>query len=286
MAINYAAISLFSAFVSMIAIFIVLSIFKKVYQEDYKKPWLYIGISTLVLALSQLSRFLNGFYSLKIINQDVTEFLIFVLDFIAIIILTYGLLLESLILKFYKGKFVKFKFVPVQEGTLGGELDINVSNGNAYLAIKKDRNFLLEQFSQATKKGFEGFLVGENSPKDIRSKYKIEKTPIAWITQIDNQDSTYIKNNIDEFSDIVDPIDVNNIITYVDNFLEQSESPFILIDLNLILKVNNFSVASEFLKYIASRIIKYDGILIYMINTDILEKSQIAELQSFLREFE
>lgn len=286
MVIKSAAISLISAFISVAAILIVLFIFRKVFQENYKKPWLYIGISTLFLAFSQLFKFLNGFFEIQIINQTLSEFILYILDFIAILILTYGLLLELLILKFYKGKFVKFKFIPVQEGTLGGELDINVSTSNAYLALKKDREFLLKQFSEATKKGFEGFLIGENPPKEIRIKYQIPKTPIAWITQIENQDINYTRDNLDEFSDIVDPININNIITFVDSFLEQSESPFIMIELNLILRVNNFTIAQEFLKYIANRVINYNGILIYLINADVLQKSEIAELQTFLKEIE
>lgn len=275
-------ISLVSAIISVLAILVVLSIFRKVYQEDYKKPWLFIGISALFLAFSQLLTFLSSFYSFVIINSDVTDFLEYVLDFIAISILTYGLFLESMILKFIKGKFVKFKFVPVQEGTIGGDIDLNVSNGVGYLALKKDRNFLLEQFALATKKGFEGFLIVEESPSEIREKYNLEKTPIAWIKQFDDNIGDYVKKNLDSNSDIVEPINLNNLITFIDNFLEQSQNPFVLIELNEILKSNNFSITTEFLEYIKNHIVKYNGILIYMVNGDILDRSQLSDLQSFL----
>lgn len=286
MVVKSSAISLFSAVVSIFAILISLGIFRKVYEENYKKPWLYIGISSLILAFSQLFRFLNGFFMIQVLNQDVTEFLFYVLDFISIMVLTYGIFLESLILRYYKGKFVKFKFIPVQEGSMDGDLDINVANGFAYLALKKDRDFLLKQFSEATKKGFEGFLIGETPPLDIRKKYNIEKTPIAWINQSDSSKSSYVKEYLDDFSDIVEPININDIISFIDNFLEQSQNPFIMIDLNLILKINNFTIVSEFLKYIANRIIKYDGVLICLINNHELEKSNLAELNTFLKQLE
>jgi hypothetical protein len=209
------------------------------------------------------------------------------LDFISIMFLTYGLILEQVILKYFKGKFVKMKFIPVQEGTLGGEIDLNVSNGSSYIAVKKDKKYLLEQFSQATKKGFEGFLITEDNPKQIRSKYNLQKTPIAWISQIDmGIDSNYLKDSLDENSDIVDPLQLNNLITFVDNFLEQSQNPFLMVDLNLLLRTNNYTIVLEFLKYLTSRTERFNGILITLINIDIIKNDQIQELQTFMNDLE
>lgn len=285
--ISFSIISLLSGFISVIAIIIVLSIFNKVYQEDYKKPWLFIGISTLFLASSQILRFLAGFFNIYIINLNITEAITYILDFISIVFLTYALILEQVILRYFKGKFVKMKFIPVQEGTLGGEIDLNISNGASYFAIKKDKKYMLEQFTQATKKGFEGFLIIEDNPKEIRTKYNLQKTPIAWISQIELElDSKYLKDSLDENSDIVDPLQLNNLITYVDNFLEQSQNPFIMIDLNLLFRTNNYTIVLEFLKYLASRTERFNGILIVLINIDILKNNQIEEIKTFMNDLE
>ena len=271
----------------MLALYLLITnIFKKVYQEDYKRPWLFIGISAIILSISQLTRFLYENFHIIIVNDFFTQFFIYILDFISITILAYALLLEYVILKFYKGKFVKVKFIPVQEGTLGGEIDINVSNGVSYLAIKKDRRFLIEQFSQATKKGYQGFLLTEDNPKDVRLRYGIQKTPIAWIREIENDNENYIRSSLDSNSDVASPLQLNNMINYIDNFLEQSQTPFIVIDLNLIIKVNTFVVVEEFLKYVSSKTKRYNGILICMINTDYASKQDIASLQNFLTDLE
>ncbi len=280
-------ISLLSAILSVFAIFLSISIFNKVYQENYKKPWLFIGISAIFFGISQLISFLSGFFEIYIINSAITEFINYVIEFIGITILTYGLILEFLILKYYKGKFIKFKFIPVQEGTLGGELDINILNGLSYIAIKKDKKFLLEQFSKATQKGFEGFLISEENPKEIRTKYNLQKTPIGWINQVDSEiNSEYLKQSIDKNSDIIDPLQLNNLISFVDNFLEQSQNPFIYIDLNLILRTNNHEIVFEFLKYISHKTSKYNGILLCTINIDILTKNEATEIKEFLKELE
>lgn len=285
--VSVSVVSLLSALLSVFAIILVFSIFKKVYEEDYKKPWLFIGVSAIFLASSQLLRFLWEFFNLIIINSIITDAIILILVFISISFLTYGLLLEYLILKFYKGKFIKMKFVPVQEGTLGGEIDLNISRGSSYLALKKDKKFMLEQFSMATKKGFEGFLITEINPSEVRAKYNLPKTPIGWITQVEaTVNSSYLRKSLDENSDIVEPIQLNNLISYIDNFLEQSTNPFLMIDLNQIFRINNFTIVLEFLKYVNSRVQRYNGILILLVNEDVLDKGQESEIFDFAKEIE
>lgn len=285
--VSVSVVSLLSALLSVFAIILVFTIFKRVYQEDYRKPWLFIGVSAIFLATSELLRFLSSFYGLSIGSSTFTEAIILIFVFISISFLTYGLLLEYLIIKFYKGKFVKMKFVPVQEGTIGGEIDLNISIGNTYFALKKDKKFMYEQFSQATKKGFEGFLITELNPSEVRSKYNLSKTPIGWITQVEaTVNSDYLKKSLDENSDIVEPIQLNNIISYIDNFLEQSTTPFLMLDLNQICRVNNFTIVLEFLKYINSRVQRYNGILILLVNEDILDKGQQSEIFDFAKDIE
>lgn len=284
---SFSVVSLLSALLSVAAIVLAVLILRRVYQEEYRRPWFFIGVSAVFFGITELLRFLSVFFGWNILNQEFGEVLLYFLVFISISFIVYGLLLEFLILKYYKGKFVKMKFIPVQEGTLAGEIDLNVSMGNAYYAIKKDRKFMFNQFSEATKKGFEGFLLSEDNPKELRTKYKIPKTPIAWVTQFDKTlNSEYIKSSLDENSDIVDPLQLNNMISFVDNYLEQSVRPFIVLELNLIFKINNFDIVEEFLKYITSRTERYNGIFIGMVNVDVLSEEQIRSLSDFMRELE
>ncbi len=134
-------LTLISAIIGTIAIILVLNILGKVYQEDYKKPWVYIGISTLFLAISQILQFLTSSFEINIQSQETTIAIIYMLNFISITILTYAILLEFLILKYYKGKFVKMKFIPVQEKTQNEELDLNIISGTSYFTYKKIKIF-------------------------------------------------------------------------------------------------------------------------------------------------
>jgi hypothetical protein len=274
-----------SGLLAVLALAIAFNIFNKVYQENYKKPWLYIAISAVFLGIGQIIKFFGGFLGLYISSPYISNLLISIMEFLALTILTYGILLEYLILKYYRGKFVKVKFVPVQEGTLGGELDLDVVPGDSYYVMKKKKDFLFTQFSDAVNKGFEGFLLTESIPREVRPKYKIAKTPIAWITQLD-ANKEYVKSNLDENSDLVDPIQLNNIITYIDTFLEQSEKPFIVFELDQILNTNNNQIVFEFLRYIAHKISNTMGVLICLINTDVLEQFEINQLEELLGKIE
>ena len=278
-------ISLFSAIISIIGIIIVFFILSKVYQENYKKPWIFIGLSAIFLAISQLINFFAGSFNFYIYNSRSTEFLTLILEFISMTLLTYGLFLEGMILKFYKGKFVKFKLVPVQESNLGGNLDIDVVNGNTYLTLKKENSFLIEQLTQATRKGYEGFLITSETPKVIRTKYRLDKSPIAWITNLNpNITGNYVRESLDENSELVDPIRLNDLISFTDNFLDAAENPFILFELDLLLTKNSYSIILEFIRYTSSRVKSRNGIAIYSIkNNEILSQSQIIELKNLLQ---
>lgn len=256
---------------------------QKVYNEKHRKPWLFIGTAAIFLALSELMRFLYVSYRYILGTVSITEGVIYVLVFLSLSFLCYGLLLEYLILTYYKGKFVKMKFVPVQEGSVSGDLDINISGGNSYLSMKKGKDFMYEQFSQATKQGFEGFLISEENPSTTRKKHDLHKTPIAWISQIDPSiKGDYLKDSLDENSDVVDPLQINNLISYIDNFLEQSSNPLIMIDCNQLFRLNSFFIALEFLKYVSSRTAKFNGVAIMLLSENILPANEIGDLHQFL----
>ena len=277
-------IVLFSVLFSIVAMFLAFTILQRVFEQEYKRPWLFIGISALIFSVKQVFQFCFSFFGISFGNYLITETILFTLDFLVISTLSYGLLLEVLILKFYKGRFVKTKFIPIQEGTLGGEINLNVEEKISYFVYKKDKEYIYTQSALAVKKGFEGFIISEDSPKSIRQKYKLNKTPIAWITQIDKTiSSQYLKDVLDENSDCIDPLQLNNLISFIDNFLEQSEKPFLLLDLNLLGKINSFPILFEFLKYISFRIEKFNGILICLLNTQAIKKEHRDELLTFLK---
>jgi hypothetical protein len=279
---NIIAFSMFSVFMSVFAILIVISFFRKFYEQEQRRPWIFIGVCTIMLGLSEFLKFLHANANIVIVNSKTTDIVVDFLLFVAVTFLTFGLFLESLIVKFLKEKYVKIKFIPVTEGSSSGDISLNVNLGDSYLANKVDKNHLLREFSEATKKGYEGFLITESSPKDIRKKYELFKTPICWIREVgDLENSKILKHHLDERSDICDPLELNNLISYLSNFLEQSQKPFIMLEINTLLRKNNYSILNDFLHYLTKRIEENNGILICFLSIDI-ENVQLENLKDFL----
>ena len=279
-------VGLISGILSVFAISLSIFILNKVFEEKYKRPWLFIGVSALCFSLGQFFKFFFSFFKVDVVSLFVIEIFTTISEFLAIATLTYGLLLETLILKYYKGRFIKTKFIPVQEGTLGGKINLNVIQGESYLAHKKENSFIYDEYSGALKKGFEGFIISEESPKYLRESYSLERTPMAWVTQIEQTSSPYTNEILDKNSDIIDPLRINDLISYIDSFLEQAEHPFLLLELDLFGKVNTFEILVEFLKYITSRIKRCNGILICLVRTDVFREEQIGEMLKFLYKLE
>ena len=98
-----------------------------------------------------------------------------------------------------------------------------------------------------------------------------------------NISGNYLKDSLDENSDIVNPLQINNLISFLDNFLDQSSNPIIMVDCNLLFRLNSFYIALEFLKYVSARVSKYNGVAIMMMSPDLLQKSELMELEQFLK---
>ena len=271
----------FSGIVSIVAIILAFLILNKVYQEQYKRPWFFIGLSAIFLVISQMIQFAYAFFGYEIVNLEITGFTVYSLQFISITLLAFGLLLEYFILKFFKGKFVKMKLIPVKEGTLDGDIDLDVQTRRAYFTISNYTSKLREEFSMATRKGFEGFLITHHEPRDLRFKYGLQKTPILHVQpQLLQQERNLPK--LDENTERIDPLQLNKMVQYIDNFLEQSDMPFLVIEIDELIKVNDFSIFKELMMYIAEKTTRRDGVFICSLSQNLLRNYEIEEMKEFL----
>lgn len=270
---NLSFLLLMGALISGISFVISLIIVRKVFDEEYRRPWFFITLSVLIYAPAQLLRYLEIGNYLQIPNL---LSIIYSLEFIAQGLLMYGLLLEFFILRYVKGKFVKMRFIPVQEGSLDGMLSIDVSKSQTYFSYKKDRDYLTNAFSEAVKKGYQGFLITQQSPFDIRKRYSLPKTPIL---KISNPDTSITNTIIDSNSQSVDALHFNEIIRDIDNFYDQAKNPFILIELDEILRYNPFEIVLELIQYLKSKNERFNGILITSINEDVTAYSNILRFK-------
>ena len=277
---NLSFLLLIGALFASVSFILSLLIVKKVFDEEYRRPWFFITLSVLLYAPSQILRYLN-IQSIVLIPN--IESLIYSLEFASSGLLMYALLLEFIILKYIKGRFVKMRFVPVQEGRVDGTLSIDVSKAQTYFAYKKDHNHIMDSFKEAVQKGYQGFLITQFSPLNIRKDYGLVKTPILLISSPENSLTNTV---IDSNAQSIDALHFNTIIKDIDTFYEQAKSSFIVFELDMILRYNSFEIVIELIEYLKSKNQRYEGVLLLTVNEDVTSYANISRLKEICNELE
>lgn len=280
MDLNISVLLLVGALFSVISFFFAFLILRKVFEEEYRRPWLFISFSVFLFAPAQVLRFIYA----DSFNDSELSSLIYGLEFVGHACLAYALLLEFAILRYIKGRFVKMRFIPVQEGSVDGTLSIDVTKSQSYLAYKKDRGYLLKSFKEAVTKGYQGFLLTSYPPYVVRRDHGLIKTPILMITNPENDELPNLSSDTNAQS--ADALHFNEMIRDIDNFYEQAKSAFILIELDEILKYNPFDIILELLQYLKAKNSKYGGILIISINQDYVIYSNLLRVKQLFHELE
>lgn len=279
MDLNISFLLLVGALFSVVSFILGFLILRKVFEEEYRRPWLFISFSVFLFAPAQILRFIYG--DLIIRNNEISS-LIYGLEFIAQACLAYALVLEFAILRYVKGKFVKMRFIPIQEGSIDGTLSIDVTKSQSYFAYKKDREYLLKSFKEAVTKGYQGFLLTSYPPYVVRRDHNLPKTPILMITNPENNQGPNLDSDTNAQS--ADALHFNEMIRDVDNFYEQAQNPFILIELDEILRYNPFDIIFELLQYLKAKNSKNNGVLIIHINQDYINYSNLIRIRQLFHE--
>ncbi|MFP4402225.1 MAG: DUF835 domain-containing protein [Candidatus Nanoarchaeia archaeon] len=277
--INISSLLLVGALFSAISFVLGLLILRKVFEEKYRRPWLFISLSVILFTPAQILRFFET--QDMLISEAI--FVIYGLEFVAQAFLMYALLLEFFILKFVKGKFVKMRFIPVQEGSVDGILSFDVTKGEGYLAHKKDRDYLFRCFKEATTKGYEGFMLTTKFPYDVRKEYGLVKTPILMITDPQSDETI---SDVGANAQVADALHFSEMIRDIDYFYSQSQNPFIFIEIDEILKYSPFDIVFELLQYLKAKNSKSNGILIISIYQDSLNYFNLTRIKQLLHELE
>lgn len=276
---NLSFLLLFGAVFSAISFVISILILKKVFSDEYKRPWLFITFGIFLYTPAQILRYL---IENETSPADLMP-LVHSLEFMGQGLILYALIFEYLILKLVKGNFVKMKFVPVQEGNMDGTLNIDVTKGQSYLAYKKDYSYLLDQFSDAVKKGYEGFLLTQFDPLEIRKNHGLVKTPILMIT---NPEKNIQSTQIDSNAMSIDALHFSAIIKEIDTFYDQAQNPIIMFQLDDIARYNPFDIILELLKYVKEKNKKFNGIFIISVNEDVINFSDILRVKDIYKDLD
>ena len=155
---------------------------------------------------------------------------------------------------------------PVLETNTLRTVDRTLDTGQIYV-VRNDAPKAFEVFAGLVFSGHEGLCITRTHPRKIRSRYKLEKTPIVWLTSEASRGDPCV-GSLQELS------------IMIGDFLDKAKEPVILFEGFEYLVLNNgFTHFLKFLQIIKDRIQTRDGILIAPFSDQTLEPRELAILK-------
>jgi PAS domain S-box-containing protein len=153
---------------------------------------------------------------------------------------------------------------PVLETVTSGNRTIEA--GQIYL-VKNDPTKAFEVFAGLVFSGYEGLCIARTHPRKIRSKYKLEKTPIIWLTSEAPGDESSV-HSIPEMS------------IMIGDFLDKAEKPVILFEgFEYLILNDGFKYFIKFLQIVKDRVQRKNGILIAPFAEQTMDTRELALLK-------
>ncbi|MFQ6088175.1 MAG: DUF835 domain-containing protein [Candidatus Methanofastidiosia archaeon] len=126
-----------------------------------------------------------------------------------------ALILSALIIAHTTTKHRLF-LKPVEERGEKTKLLYNLEKGNSYLIKEPKVEKSLEIFSNLVHNGIQGILITRIPPKRVRKTYDLKKTPILWLSTIEQRES-------------VDPQNLEKIVYLVSDFLKNAKDSLVML---------------------------------------------------------
>jgi len=167
-----------------------------------------------------------------------------------------------------------FSPLPVIESENGrGFFASSLEAGEMYLFKKNPAN-AFEVFTNTVFAGYEGLCVTREFPSKVRSKYRLQKTPIVWLTSEGGEGEQTV-HSIQELSIMIGA------------FLEKAQKPVVLIDgFEYLITNHGFDAFLKFLQILKTRLQKRGGILVAPVLEQTLGARELALIEREMQLFE
>lgn len=163
---------------------------------------------------------------------------------------------------------------PIKEIIGMGRIKIGLeklTTGHSYLFLldRPDRTF--EIFAAYVKDGYHGLCISRYFPGKIRAKYKLEKTPMLWLSHTDSEESH------------LDPSNLGVLTNILRDFFNKTEKGIVLLEgLEYLIIQNGFDTVLRFIQYLNEHVVTNNVILVVPFNSESLEKKELALLKAEL----
>jgi hypothetical protein len=226
---NEFALNTLAIAVSLVAIVFWIKLYRRVYKENVREvrgwSWLFASaVGILLLNVSSIYMLFNVSTLYLGIGGRMTEMdfnTMELLGTIARTLIGVSMMAGAYLLYSPMEKGLKYKFVPitpVDEKKSGENAKYMLEKGHAYLICEEKPFKSTEIFIDLVTHGFQGLYITRANPTEVRQKYKLEKTPILWLT------------DAKDYEKRIEPFNIMELGYTVGEFTKKTENGVILLD--------------------------------------------------------
>ncbi|MDY6964442.1 MAG: DUF835 domain-containing protein [Halobacteriota archaeon] len=160
---------------------------------------------------------------------------------------------------------------PVEEDErVETDMEFEIDNGNAYLIDSDSSDIGFEVFVDLVKHGKPGLCISRQNPIRIKERYKLEKTPVIWLT----------RNEVTEVT-CIHPTDlITKLQSTLVNFIKEANDGVVLMDgLEYLISQNDFSSVLKFVQAINDDLMMSKSRLIIPLDSNALDPQRFHGLK-------
>lgn len=168
-----------------------------------------------------------------------------------------------------KGKFSLKGLFAKKEGVAsnGGDKSMRLEEGKAYIFQEKKPQAIFDATAMHVAKGSPALIITGDHPKNIRERWKLDETPIIWLTTRSGKA-------------FVDPSKLGSLTSIITEFMEHSKKAVIVLEgLPLLILNNDFNQVLKMVHQIMDMLVEAQSVLLISIDPRLMEEKDLALLE-------
>ncbi|MGE4274762.1 MAG: DUF835 domain-containing protein [Candidatus Methanomethylophilaceae archaeon] len=168
-----------------------------------------------------------------------------------------------------KGKFSLKGLFAKKEGTApnGLEKTLRLEEGKAYIFQEKKPQAIFDAAAMYVARGSPVLIITGDHPKNIRERWKLEETPIIWLTTRSGKA-------------FVDPSKLGSLTSVITEFMEHSKKAIIVLEgLPLLILNNDFNQVLKMIHQIMDMLVEGQSVLLLSLDPRLMEEKDLALLE-------
>jgi PAS domain S-box-containing protein len=167
----------------------------------------------------------------------------------------------------------RFLISPIVEDTLDTAMKYKLDLGESYLIESEQPTEAFDIFLDAVTHGIQGFSICRIHPKKVKAKYKLERTPVLWLSTIETEYS-------------VDPKDLAKMNHMINEFLKIATNAMVLLEgIEYLIIQNNFEKVVKAMHSLNDYITMSNSRLLVPVNPKTLDLKELSILEKEFQVF-